>query len=1111
MSNWDKERLLRSSILAGFAAALVAGAPAMAQQADDEDDGVALTEEEEEQVSAGDRITITGSRIQRDEFSSVKPVHVLSGEVARDVGLFDAASVLQESTVATGLQIDTTFNGFVLDNGPGAQTIDLRGLGAARTLTLVNGRRIGASGVEGVPSVPDLNMIPNSLIDRYDVLLDGASSIYGSDAVAGVVNAILRKDFEGFEAEVSYVLPEVSGGDTQQYSALWGTTSDRGFVGFAAEYTREDNITLDDREIFGDCTTNVEETLDGRVLTGNRALARSLPAGSTPTDCTTAFGVNRIFADPLPSEAFFWGSLYYTPGRSNIDELTGIEIANFSELNLFGSDFYLEQFFAGGAPSPFSGTDPDVDASSPFFQSNGQPQERQRDVRAFTETVSTYSYGEYEIGGPVNAAAYFEAGMTNRRTRLQGEGSDGLFAVLPSDNPFNPCNPAATGVQGADCGLAFDIAVQALFGGSRLSDFGFPNPQQGARPVEVQVRVNNQGEDDTTEVDVTQYRLVGGLRGDLPIGNNWTWDISASYDRSYGSARRVIFDDESLALSLATTIEDPNNPGEFICGLDVDGDGVPDPGQAFPLGASNAAPDCVPVNLLAPSLYQTGGGEFATQAEYDYLRSIRTFDTLVEQTLVSAVFTGDLFELPAGTVAGVVGFEYRQDSIDSQPDDVARTGSGFGFFSDRGATGRRDLYEAFYELEIPLVAGEPLVEELTLNTSGRFTEETEFGEAFTYSINGVYRPTNYLTFRAGYGTSYRAPNLREQFIEGQSGFLGLTDPCVVPESAVGGGGVGVYDPTGDTRDQIVLDNCTAAGVDPTQLGIGGSAVRSVEVFTFKGSQLNEETSTSWNAGVVLEQPWFDFFDLQFAATYYDINVEDTLVELSPTFALDECYSQVPNQQSPLCSLIRRDALGFLFEIDTPFVNQDEEIVQGIDFNVVAGYDLTVFERELSLGLDARVNNTLERVSVINAPGATPFEDDFLGEPYAPEWNGTFRFFGDYEDFRVTWNTRWIGATEGSSPDAFGANDTCDGVGSGAPAPFNTDCRDVYTIDDYFVHDLTVRYAADTWSLVVGVNNVLGDDPQLVDTDEVFTVNGTNVPFGQDFVGRRVFASLEKRF
>jgi len=128
------------------------------------------------ETGAQSAITVTGSRIRRDTYSSISPLQVISTENQQSVGAFDPSQILQRSEAAAGTQIDATFQGFVLDNGPGSQTLNLRGLGADRTLLLVNGRRLAPAGVEGAPTVPSLNLIPATLVDRYDLLLDGASS-----------------------------------------------------------------------------------------------------------------------------------------------------------------------------------------------------------------------------------------------------------------------------------------------------------------------------------------------------------------------------------------------------------------------------------------------------------------------------------------------------------------------------------------------------------------------------------------------------------------------------------------------------------------------------------------------------------------------------------------------------------------------------------------------------------------------------------------------------------------------------------------------------------------------------------------------------------------------
>jgi iron complex outermembrane receptor protein len=1091
-----KKNLFATTLLAGAAGGLWAGA-AVAQETPDEEVSV-IEEVAEEDEARQERVVVTGSRIQRSEFTSIKPVQVISGEVSRDIGLVDAASLLQESTAATGLQIDTTFNGFVLDNGPGASTIDLRGLGASRTLVLVNGRRLGASGVEGAPGVPDLNLIPSSLIDRIDVLLDGASSIYGSDAVAGVANVILRKDFDGFEVEGSVTAPthEGGGGGSQFVSANWGTSNDRGYMGFGAEWSKQDNLKLNDRpDVFGDCSTPYEETTTGEIRNIDIQSVTNFGQGLTQNPCNLAFGINRIWIDPDPNEWRHFGSLYYTPGTTNVG------IPNYSETSLVGIVDYTQP-----------NGDLSVDFLSPFYQQTGYPQQRVADVQAQVETFSAFTYGEYALGDDLNTNAFFEAMYSNRQFTQQQNGSIAFSIATPATNPFNPCNP--NGLRGVDCGQALNDQIVNVFGGP-LSNFGLPNPTLGGREIRQEARLNLRPEDAKATAEVAQFRMVAGLRGDLPIDNfglnNWTWEASASYDRSTGQSRTTRLSDDRLALSVATSIEDPNNPGNFICGLDADGDGIPElDGAPFPGGGFNNTPNCIPVDVYSPTLYGIGGGNLATDAEYDYIISNRTFNTIVEQTIFQAVATGDLFSTPAGTAAGVLGFEYREDSIESLPDDVARLGLNVGFFSDRGATGSRDLLEGFGEIEIPLLAGQPLAEELTVNGSARWTEESAFGAAWTYSVSGIYRPVDYLTVRGSFGTSFRAPNLQEQFTLGQSGFRSLSDPCLTsedyfvqdPSDPLND----VYNPALDLRDPNILANCVAQGVDPTTLGRNRSP-GSTEVFSFKGSTLQEETSESLTFGIVAEQPFFDGFELTASATYYDIAIEDTIIQQGAQAVVDDCYIfQVPGA-SALCGLIRRSsATGFITELDTPFINQDEEIARGIDFGILYEQEFNIGAQEVSIGLDADVNYTLERTSVQRAPGADPVTFELEGTIYDPEWQGVFRAFADYGDFRFTWNTSWTGSQQALNTDVFGVGDTCLGAANG-----DVDCRDVDYFDDYFLHSTSLRYNQDTWTAIVGVTNVFDEQPQRADPGEFFEVPGTNIPFGQDFIGRSVFVNLRKSF
>jgi len=181
------------------------------------------------------------------------------------------------------------------------------------------------------------------------------------------------------------------------------------------------------------------------------------------------------------------------------------------------------------------------------------------------------------------------------------------------------------------------------------------------------------------------------------------------------------------------------------------------------------------------------------------------------------------------------------------------------------------------------------------------SKESFYDAASTYSLKGVYRPTEWLTFRGTKGTSYRAPNLRERFLAGTTGFNTVTDPCVVPGSArdsdpLDPGSPDVYNADNETRDAGTLTACSAAGVDPTSLGLGQNgtdkfnAQSSAEVVTGGTTELSEETSLAKTYGFVFEQPFTDAFELTVSMTRFDIEVTNSIAEPSSAYSINQCYS-----------------------------------------------------------------------------------------------------------------------------------------------------------------------------------------------------------------------------
>ncbi len=203
-----------------------------------------------------DRVEVTGSRIKRAEVEGQVPIQTLTRAEIERTGMNSIGEVLQQLT-GSGSALNAKFNssgnfGFPPDGsgvGAGSAQVDLRHLGAKRVLVLVDGIRwVNESSASGVGAATDLNTIPLAIVERIEVLEDGASSLYGSDAIAGVVNIITRREFDGGQVTLNY--GEYSKGDGTQKGVdlAWGTSGDRYTLFLGASWTKQDPVYARDRE-----------------------------------------------------------------------------------------------------------------------------------------------------------------------------------------------------------------------------------------------------------------------------------------------------------------------------------------------------------------------------------------------------------------------------------------------------------------------------------------------------------------------------------------------------------------------------------------------------------------------------------------------------------------------------------------------------------------------------------------------------------------------------------------------------------------------------------------------------------------------------------------------
>lgn len=282
MIKTSKSALLRASAAPMILGAALLSMPAFAQETPAAAPQAAPEAAAEDE---GQVIIVTGTRIARPDLEAASPVTVVTGESIKLSGQTGVEEFLRDVPQATPAIGGNTNNG-----NPGAATIDLRNLGEERTLVLVNGKRFVPYDGDGIV---DLNMIPSALVERVEVLTGGASSVYGSDAIAGVVNFVMKSDFEGFQADAQYGITEEGDGANRSFSITMGMNSadGRGNIVMNATYTKVDAVDQGSRSFSRNVLAAADLGPGGGSSTNAAGTIRSIPGsacagGSTAGVCT---------------------------------------------------------------------------------------------------------------------------------------------------------------------------------------------------------------------------------------------------------------------------------------------------------------------------------------------------------------------------------------------------------------------------------------------------------------------------------------------------------------------------------------------------------------------------------------------------------------------------------------------------------------------------------------------------------------------------------------------------------------------------------------------------------------------------------------------------------
>ncbi len=460
--------------------------------------GQATAQDQGETPTQLESVSVTGSRIRHDTYSSAQPIDVVVPETATVQGIGSVSGMLQTTTVASGSPQVTSASSsaFVQAGGVGAETLSLRGLGPNRTLVLLNGRRAGPAGVRGEVSSFDFNVLPLSVIERVEILKDGASSIYGSDAVAGVVNVITRKD-DGATADAFVGIPNQSGGEESRFSFSWGKNLERGNFRVTADYHLEEELARGDRNYFKCAQQNVFD-----MDTGDRADLIDPRTGQGHCN-DLPWGHVWIYNYQYAFEGD--GGNGNAPGRSRL-------------LAQFDYDGDLGDYVPGTVADPaepWNLTMPDgwyltnYDRNSDSVVNSDHPFQDQQSLIPRNELMTIFADGEFDLTD--NVSAYAEVLLNKRKTKNNGYRQFWSYKYA-ADFDFANFTP----------GVGGDPMSAGWTGAVFLSPLSIVQSD--------------------TLVEVEYQRYVVGFRGDLKSG--WNWEVSAQYSTSDGDyTDDQVFDD----------------------------------------------------------------------------------------------------------------------------------------------------------------------------------------------------------------------------------------------------------------------------------------------------------------------------------------------------------------------------------------------------------------------------------------------------------------------------------------------------------------------------------------------------------------------------------------
>ncbi len=1023
-------RLLRSTVLTG--AALAATSPVLAQGDTD------------------DVVVVTGTRLKDANIAATSPVSTIGSDAFDIRGTTDTIDLLNTLPQITP-GVNSQNNGFA-NGANGTSTINLRGLGETRTLVLVDGKRLpfGSPTTGGFAS--DVNLIPAPLIERVEIVTGGASAVYGSDAIAGVANFIMKKDFEGFELDGQFgfnqsgngtesiqaaltasgetpVTGASTGNETWDLSGLMGANIDggRGNVTAYFRYLRNNGLQQGERD-FSQCALIEAPTAAGRSCLGSNQ-------GPFPT---TFFipalldGMNNA----IPLIDAMGNTVLDGMGNPVVSQALSIDATGNGVTPGFNNAYNF---------NPFNPIIRSVERFNAGFSANYE----------ITENISSYmSFGFTQSQSPQIIAPSAAFGTA--------------ISTVNCDNPLLSAEALAQ-ICGVDTG-----------GGVFSRDVA-DGTTDGFAPAQIRRRFV-EGGNRTDDRTLTNFRVVGGFTG--TIWDDWDWEVFGQF------ANTKL---ERLQFNQVTAIQAAR-------ALDIVDDGMGNPVCRSFLNGTD--PACVPF----VSAFVTGATNPAG------LQAYVDTPTLTQGSIQQTVFGGTIqnnlekygVQSPwAENAASILfGVEYRRDQLRTQADATNQSGALIGSGGAVNPTnGSTEVWELFMETNIPLIEGVQGIESLAINGAFRYSDYSSQDirngisggdfTATTFAAGLSWTPVDDVRFRAQYQRAIRAPNIGELFLPQFGNLTGLTDPC------------------SGAAPTATAAQCLNTGVPTVLFGLVPPDSGQLNILQGGNTTLSPEVANTYTIGAIYTPRQID--GLTISVDYYNIALKEVITGILPSITLNTCLQ---TGDPTFCSLITRDATGSLtnanriaFNIDNRNVNIAANDVSGIDGRVSYSYD---FGEWGAFNWDYNASYTLEK-SQLPLQGFCQFDCDGFYDDNCqnPNFQYSHVFSTTYTtnfDLSVSAVWRYVSGVDriASINATTGAiTPVADGVLASSSLPA------VSYLDLAFFYDLFENV-----QLRAGVNNVFDVDPPIVPAfgpSPTGNQSANSYPGNYDLAGRFIFTGINVRF